>query len=633
MKSYHDGRVVVWGGDCLALMAAMAPDSVDAIVTDPPYGLGFMGKKWDDLPPGKEWAEACYRVLKPGGHVLAFGGTRTWHRLAVAVEDGGFEIRDSLAWLYGSGFPKSMDVSKAIDKAAGAERADLGPGQWAHVKAGGTWRGEVYGDEPGHGLGPRSTAPATPEAEQWQGWGTALKPAHEPVVCGRKPYTVSAILTVIGSQLDALEGLCRQRVIGAARSSVPTRPGVPEATTGIAPASAATQPGVEQARTTATGAAAGSSGQTATSASGSTVETFLSTVMSWRECWDELCALTSTCTTSTETSRTTDLETLSSCLSSLTQSVTAQSTLEPRSWWSLATAADILFAAGVLNWRSTLALSAIGTATGVTPQGSPGAAESSPAFEPIVVGRKPLVGTVAANVLAHGTGALNVDACRVGDGGESQGPRSDHEPSSASRYTNEGAVNIAATPGPRGGSPSGRWPANVVLDESQAAELDRQAPKTGAAAKASGPTLTGETGGSVAYGARKGLDSDPAFHGDIGGASRFMYVAKASKKERPVVELEDGTKVAHPTVKPVAIMRWLVRLVTPPNGLVLDTFAGTGTTGEACVLEGFRCLLAEDPTKGEQDYLPLIDQRITRALLTLPSPEDMDDDETQEQTA
>src|SRR5699024_2749483 len=104
-------------GDCIQVMNTMPANSIDAIVTDPPYGLGFMGKKWDGLPPSLEWAEACYRVLKPGGHIVAFGGTRTWHRLAVAIEDAGFEMRDSLAWLYGSGFPKSLDVSKAIDKA------------------------------------------------------------------------------------------------------------------------------------------------------------------------------------------------------------------------------------------------------------------------------------------------------------------------------------------------------------------------------------------------------------------------------------------------------------------------------------------------------------------------------------
>src|SRR5436309_3337741 len=108
-------------GECIEEMAKLKDDCIDAIVTDPPYGLGFMGKKWDDLPPGKEWAEQCFRILKPGGHLLAFGGSRTYHRLACAIEDADFEIRDCIMWLYGSGFPKSLDVSKAIDKAAGAE--------------------------------------------------------------------------------------------------------------------------------------------------------------------------------------------------------------------------------------------------------------------------------------------------------------------------------------------------------------------------------------------------------------------------------------------------------------------------------------------------------------------------------
>ena len=116
----------IHNGDCIETMNQMPPESVDAIVTDPPYGLSFMQAKWDATPPGVQWAEACYRVLKPGGHIAAFGGTRTWHRLSVAVEDAGFEMRDSLAWLYGSGFPKSHDVGKAIDKLAGAEREVVG---------------------------------------------------------------------------------------------------------------------------------------------------------------------------------------------------------------------------------------------------------------------------------------------------------------------------------------------------------------------------------------------------------------------------------------------------------------------------------------------------------------------------
>lgn len=188
-------------GDCLAVMADIAPDSVDAIVTDPPYGLGFMGKEWDALPPGKEWAEACLRVLKPGGHLLAFGGTRTWHRLAVAVEDAGFELRDSIAWLYGSGFPKSLDVSKAIDKAAGAEREVVGEGA---PFGSGSLRAKTrveMGYRPTE-LNPdggtvQLTAPATDAAQQWQGWGTALKPAFEPIVVARKPLSGTVAANVL----------------------------------------------------------------------------------------------------------------------------------------------------------------------------------------------------------------------------------------------------------------------------------------------------------------------------------------------------------------------------------------------------------------------------------------------------
>ena len=125
---YTDDRVTLYHGDCRDIMEGQLPDnSVDSIVTDPPYELGFMGKGWDGsgIAYNCEVWENAYRILKPGGHLLAFGGTRTWHRLAVAIEDAGFEVRDSIAWMYGSGFPKSHDVSKGIDKAAGAQREVL----------------------------------------------------------------------------------------------------------------------------------------------------------------------------------------------------------------------------------------------------------------------------------------------------------------------------------------------------------------------------------------------------------------------------------------------------------------------------------------------------------------------------
>jgi site-specific DNA-methyltransferase (adenine-specific) len=351
-------------------MRTLPDNSVDSIVTDPPYGLGFMGKAWDALPPGLEWAEECLRVLKPGGHLLAFGGTRTWHRLAVAVEDAGFEIRDSIAWMYGSGFPKSLDVSKAIDKAAGAKREVIGP----RIRRGDS-KPYVTNTSPdailGGGIVHQQTkgdltAPATDDAREWQGWGTALKPA----------------------------------------------------------------------------------------------------------------------------------------------------------------------------------------------------------FEPLVVARKPLTGTVAANVLEHGTGALNIDSTRIG-------------------------------------SPSGRWPANVVLDEDMAEVLDGQSGYHECRAAKAALDGTGSGSGLAPNASSyKGTGIASVGYTDAGGASRFFYVAKAPKKERPVV---DG--VAHPTVKPLALMRWLVKLVTPTGGTVLEPFAGSGATVEACLLEGFHCIAIER----EAEYLPLIQARIDRA--------------------
>ena len=188
-------------GDCLEVLASMPDACVDAVVTDPPYGLSFMGRKWDYDVPSKEIWEQCLRVLKPGGHLLAFAGTRTQHRMAVNIEDAGFEIRDMIMWCYSSGFPKSHNISKAIDKAAGAKREVIGK----TIGKGGQnlnqlsrphgLDSETASSVGAYGIGARQvnieidiTAPATPEAQQWDGWGTALKPALEPITVARKPF-------------------------------------------------------------------------------------------------------------------------------------------------------------------------------------------------------------------------------------------------------------------------------------------------------------------------------------------------------------------------------------------------------------------------------------------------------------
>ena len=425
-------------GDCLIEMAKMEPNSIDAIVTDPPYGLSFMGKDWDYGIPGVHfWVEAI-RVAKPGCHLLAFGGTRTFHRLACAIEDAGWEIRDCLMWVYGSGFPKSHDVGKAIDKAAGAER------EQGEIKKYAGQGPEVYGSAPsssrGWGVGNtndgdfesarRETIPATDAAKQWDGWGTALKPA----------------------------------------------------------------------------------------------------------------------------------------------------------------------------------------------------------WEPIILARKPLDGTVAANVLTWGTGAINVDGCRVGTS-----KRKPASPCRTSGYVPGSEYQTI----PRKDNTSGwntnigRWPANLIHDGSD--EVMELFPQTGPG------MFPPKRGDGQVFGKSYGADQ-PTHKTDSGSAARFFYCAKASRKEREMgcegmdkhdsnyreeyrptaidsgdkgqdtpyagVNRSGGVRNHHPTVKPLALMRYLCRLVTPPGGLILDPFMGSGTTLIAAGQEGFRAVGIEV----SEEYCEIARKRIYGTL-------------------
>jgi site-specific DNA-methyltransferase (adenine-specific) len=374
-------------GDCLDVLPTLGEASVDACVTDPPYGLSFMGKNWDHGVPGIPFWKAVFRVLKPGGHLLAFGGSRTYHRLACAIEDAGFEIRDQIMWLYGSGFPKSLDVSKAIDKAAGAEREVVGESrtrqqvQEHKEQSHGGWNGM----ETENG-GVLVTAPATDAARKWQGWGTALKPAHEP----------------------------------------------------------------------------------------------------------------------------------------------------------------------------------------------------------IILARKPLIGTVAANVLAHGAGALNIGACRV-KGAEST-VRNNHGGTGNPEQWRTGNGNDFQS-----GSEIGRWPANLIHDGSE--EVVGAFPESTSGLMKAGTRPIGQR---AIYGqdAKAGYETTRDYGNDSGSAARFFYTAKADKGDR--------LSSKHPTVKPVDLMAYLCRLVCPPGGIVLDPFAGSGSTGMACMRDGFDAILIER----EAEYVADIKRRI-----------------------
>ena len=502
--------------DCLTALRDMPDASVDAVVTDPPYGLsnttpaqvadtitrwasgdreylptsvGFMGHEWDGfVPPVAVWDE-CLRVLKPGGHLLAFAGSRTHDLMTLGIRLAGFEIRDSVAWLYGSGFSKAGLLGNKKDltwcECGGnalpfdhASDTDL-PRLRNNVHPSPVPRRE--GEDPGllspmqreaAGRGMEEARPQGPR--RMDGSIGGVIPGED--VWRPEPGLEGRIVHRAGQGVpDDPQAEPPSREGERVRGGAPARDGGDDRSSGHAPRGGAShqpRPG-------------------------------------------------------------------------------GQSAGEPEAVPGSHVALDD----GALRGRAECP-----RCGGLDPAYRGFSPALKPAFEPVTLARKPLSGTVAANVLEHGTGALNIDATRIGNDTVGWGGKA-----AGGQTWNDGNNGLGKNGAPR--PVTGRWPANVVLDESQAAELDRQA-----------------------------------------GASRFMYVAKAPKSERPVV---DGT--AHPTVKPLALMRWLVRMVTPPGGVVLDPFAGSGTTLEAAMLEGFNVIGVER----EADYLPLIRARIERATAEL----------------
>ncbi len=460
------------------ILRTLPDNSVDSVVTDPPYHLtsivkrfggknaapaqfgtdgafarasrGFMGKEWDggDIAFRPEfWAEV-WRVLKPGGHLLAFSGSRTYHRMAVGIEDAGFEIRDQIMWLYGSGFPKSHDVSKGIDKRGGVQVGWFGP--WLRQ-----WREE-------NGIKQSQVAALFPSKT---GGKTGCVANFELGLNMPTPEQFNLIRDTFGLPFESLAEAERE-VIGQHETDM-----------------------------------GGMGGERLGQSGGD---------------------------------------------------ITAPATEAAKQWQ---------------GWGTAL----------------------KPAHEPICVARKPLAGTVAENVLQHGTGALNIDGCRVG--------RTD-----------------------------GRWPANVMHDGSD--EVLAGFPTTASGAmKRQVEAYDGESNTDFLRG-RSGPSNQ---HGDSGSAARFFYCAKASKKDRDegldgfeATTGGDGPTVAadnayqrgkterrntHPTVKPTDLMRYLCRLVTPPDGTVLDPFMGSGSTGKAAVLEGFK-FIGIDMTP---EYLDIARARIQAA--------------------
>ena len=559
MTLYHkDKSTEIHNGDCLQVLRTLPDCSVDACVTDPPYGLAFMGKRWDYDVPGVELWREVLRVLKPGGHLLAFAGTRTQHRMAVRIEDAGFEIRDMIAWVYGSGFPKSLDVSKAIDKAAGAEREVIGESPY-NARRPNPPISDRYA-QAGHKA--NITAPATEAANQWAGWGTALKPSWESVTWARKPLPLETERRTIRTNLFQMEArLWLLLNVNVVKSS-----------------SASNQSEFAEALNTAQWTAgecistqAGLCDQMGMSLFELAATISLNTVSSWNRTLDGVWNQASTSTIETASSMTTDWKTLRYCLSQITVENMLQANSLPGGFSVNACNAGRTFSALLASLEATLTLSAIGPAMLQAAESYLGE-DVRPSLEPVMVARKPFPGTVAANVLEHGTGAMNIDGCRVEANGDKLGGGRvstkaegwdrpwKHSVESVAKCKARGAEAVAKA------EQLGRFPANLIHDGSE--EVVGLFPDDGEAS-----------------------------------AARFFYCAKADGAER------HNSK--HPTIKPVALMRYLVRLVCPAGGVVLDPFAGSGTTIEAARLEHCRAIGIER----EAEYCADILERLRQGVL------------------
>lgn len=626
----------IYVGNNIEILKTFPDNSIDSVVTDPPYGLGkepnaievltswiekgyheikgkgFMGKEWDAFVPQPNFWKEIYRVLKPGGHVLSFAGTRTYDWMVMGLRLAGFEVRDMIAWLYGSGFPKSLDIGKAIDKHLGAERDVISK--------------EIRYNEPSGivnvGQGERKlierkiTAPSTEEAKQWQGWGTALKPSQETICVAQKPIESSSVMVYndIKEVFICLLKLYVKIVEKSFTLNHQEQSVVSNIAQWIVESNINIQADLQEAMDMLQFL--------------SKENMNLNIVISWLNILADLYKLRNTSTIEMVLSMTIELKILKSLeweniLQNITHhkdnkiSGTQQNVLLVEKTFS-----DLKMK---LDYIQTHFVQENATSLGRSKN-------LSPDLEPIVMARKPLDGTVAQNVLKWGVGGINIDECRIpfeDTKNPATNPLYRQQNKDKYKQVQGGELSNGVVPftsGKNGVQEQGRFPANVIHDGSDEVVSLFPDSKSG--------EYKGE--GSKSGGIWSESTGKPAGreYGDEGSASRFFYVAKASQEERNFglsgfeeksngINLEtqgrtynsrcancgkkfigpieticncenpitDNTiykqKNIHPTVKPIDLMRYLVRLVTPKGGVCLDPFLGSGTTAVACKVEKF----------------------------------------------
>lgn len=534
-------------GNNLDLLAAVRDNFAHAVVTDPPYGLGFMGKDWDAaLPDPRTWAE-CLRVLRPGGHLVAFGAPRLVHRLTCQIEDAGFEVRDQLLWVFAQGFPKSLDVSKAIDAAAGAVREVVGFDASAIARQ----NKQPTNDTQCAKSNPQSvgvvTAPATPDAARWSGWGTALKPAYEPIVLARKPLdgTVAQTVQRWGAGAINVDG-CRVETddnLNGGAYSKERQPSTSEwagihKSTGTEYVQPLGRWPANLILDEAAGAMLDEPARFFKDATFDTEELIIHRAKAMVWGWNP------------------DLASTVDDSSTLPRAFVDSALNDVATWAAL----------GV-----TLSVEWTGPTTGVTPKES-----------------RRIVEVATATILSIAQGC-SLEWLR----GRRFQSSSLVEHAERSAQTDITRITVS------------RWKSNGSVD-----------PVTF--------SITPKT-------------SEPGAPGSVSG-DRFIYCPKASRSEReaglrhlpprvvdPLREDDaaardnprtgagrsgEGRRNHHATVKPIELMRWLVRLICPPGGIVLEPFAGSGTTPAACALEGVDCIAMEI----DAEYVAIARARVAHAV-------------------
>lgn len=569
-------KYMVLKGDCLDRLKELPDNSIDSVVTDPPYGLskepdivevltkwmngkpydhghgGFMGKSWDSFVPHPDIWREVFRVLKPGGHALVFAGTRTQDLMTIALRLAGFEVRDVIEWLYFSGFPKSMDVSKAFDKREGIWRGRAGKA----VSSNGSM------SSPNYERTPKGEA-ATELAKKWDGWGTATKPSHEPVIVVTKPKTVEDILdeklkevanclslfVKIAVQNSALNLQDYVEELDFARNRVEPKNNIQDVLSEVTDMSQL-KTITESINWNIALSCLITLGDRLKNGNMSTTEMVLNTII--------------------------ELKTLK-----YFQSLTTLEFIIKDATNQSGERMNAETVAGHLNEelsRLSEILKPHVPESVISKQDEKG---SSYRHEPIIVARKPLEGTVCDNVEKYGTGAINVGECRIGDGYD----RASGGLRKAKHAENEPSFSLAMNQDKR--PMGGRFPANIVTTEPDAfwskycnvtqQELSKKASKR---------------------------DRNSDWRGDEIALDERVAGGLKGRADGSLGK-QTFNRNTHPTVKPVDLMAWLVRLVTPPGGTVLDPFAGSGSTLVAAKREGFGFIGIER----EPEYVEIIEAR------------------------